>query len=378
MTLEVSVPADVLEAIRAPFAALGAQAVDPPVIQPLGLLLDLAGEAMHARLVVVQGLGGEESCLRPDFTIPVARAHIDAGAATGRYVYEGKAFRVSPPGAKHAEEFLQIGLEAFGEADAAATDAEVAALAWRASAAGGRDDLTLRLGDVGLYRAFIGALGLAEPLAARLIRAFSRQRGMGAELERAQAQAPVARQGDRISHLLAGLPEGEGAAVLEDLWALAGISPVGGRSAAQIAHRLAQRAEAARAPRLTAAEAGLIRRYLEISDQPAVALERIAALAAEGRLNLDQPLGDWSRRLADLEGAGARQERMVLATGFGRAFGYYDGVLFEVRSAALDETSPVAAGGRYDALTLRLGGRGLPGAVGCMVRPARAWAGASA
>jgi ATP phosphoribosyltransferase regulatory subunit len=382
MKLEPAVPPEALAAIRAPFAALGAALVDPPVIQPLGLFLDLAGEAMHARLFVVQGQGGEESCLRPDFTIPVARGHIESGAGAGRYVYEGRAFRVSPVGADHPEEFLQIGLEAFGAPDIAAADAEAASLAWRASVAGGRQDLSLVLGDVGLYRAFIRALGLAEPLAERLTRAFSRPRTLSGALEQARSQAGEARQGDRISALLADLPETEAAAVLQDLWALAGIQPIGGRSATEIAHRLILRAEAARAPRLTEAEAGLIRCYLEIADAPRPALDRIAALAREGGLDLDAAVAGWDQRLKALGEAGAPDDRIRLATGFGRAFGYYDGLVFEVRSATLAPDSPVAGGGRYDALPGRLGApeaaARAPGAVGCMVRPARAWAGAMA
>jgi histidyl-tRNA synthetase len=48
---------------------------------------------------------------------------------------------------------------------------------------------------------------------------------------------------------------------------------------------------------------------------------------------------------------------MTLAAAFGRAFGYYDGFLFEVRSDALGDERPVAAGGRYDGLPARLGAR---------------------
>jgi ATP phosphoribosyltransferase regulatory subunit len=73
------------------------------------------------------------------------------------------------------------------------------------------------------------------------------------------------------------------------------------------------------------------------------------------------------------------EDRIQLTAAFGRAFGYYDGFLFEVRSAALDEERPVAAGGRYDGLPARLGAETRnsikTGAVGCMVRPARAYAG---
>jgi ATP phosphoribosyltransferase regulatory subunit len=376
MIVEPAVPPEILAAIRAPFAAAGAEVVDAPVIQPLGALLDLAGEAMRARLFVVQGEGGEEVCLRPDFTIPIARAHLSEGGGPGRYTYEGKAFRVAPRGSGRAEEFLQVGIEVYGGVGAPADDAEVAALAWRAAAAGGRGDLSLVMGDVALFSAFIDALGLADSLAARLKRAFSHPRALHAELDRAQAPAPEPRQGDRLSALLAGLPEAEACAVLDDLWAIAGIQPIGGRKPAEIVHRLAERAAAAQAPRLSEAEAGLVQRYLAIAEAPRVALERIAALASEGRLKLDKALGAWTSRLGNLVALGAPEACMTLATGFGRSFSYYDGFMFEVRSAVLGEAAPVAAGGRYDGLALALGGAAGERAVGCMVRPARAWAGA--
>jgi ATP phosphoribosyltransferase regulatory subunit len=372
---EPAAPADVLAAIRAPFAALKAVAIDPPVIQPLSLLLDLAGEAMRARLYIVQGEGDAEACLRPDFTIPVTRAHIASGQAACRYTYDGKAFRAAPANSNRAREFLQLGLEAFGEGLDPAVDGEVVALAWRAAAAGGRDDLSLVFGDVALFSSFIDALGVAPPLAARLKRAFSRPRALQLELGRDHDAVRPARQGDRVSALLAGLPEAEATAVLEDLWAIAGIAPVGGRSAAEIVHRLVQRAEAAHAPRLTGAEAGLVREFLDISDRPPAALAKVASLAKRGKVNLDAALEGWAKRLSIVMGAGVSETQMTLSTGFGRAFGYYDGFLFEVRSAALGDWASVAGGGRYDGLPARLGGKVGGGAVGCMVRPMRAWSG---
>ena len=98
MRLEGAVPPEILAAIRAPFLAEGARPLDAPVIQPLGLFLDLAGEALRERLFIVQAAGGEEACLRPDFTVAVARQHLERGAAAGRYAYEGPAFRSAPDG----------------------------------------------------------------------------------------------------------------------------------------------------------------------------------------------------------------------------------------------------------------------------------------
>jgi ATP phosphoribosyltransferase regulatory subunit len=372
--LERSIPTEALDAIRAPFLAAGATPTDAPVLQPLGLLLDLAGEAMRSRLFVVSGDAGEEACLRPDFTVAIARQHLAGAAGQGRYFYEGKAFRVAPRGSDRAEEFLQVGVEAFEAGDPVAADAEIAALAWAASAAGGRDDLTLLLGDVSLFGAFVDSLGLTPPLGARLKRAFARPRQLKIELEGGGGEA-LGEEKSRIAALLAGLPEAEASAVLQELWSLAGIEPVGGRRPAEIAHRLVERAQAVQAGKLSAGEAEAVRAFLAVSDRPGAALDAISALGGPQRAALAAALDGWRRRLAGLVARGAPEDRMVLAAAFGRAFGYYDGFLFEVRSAALDEERPVAAGGRYDGLPARLGAEATTGAVGCMVRPARAYAG---
>jgi ATP phosphoribosyltransferase regulatory subunit len=369
MRLEGAVPPEVLEAVRAPFAAAGGASVNAPVAEPLSLYLDLAGEALRERLFLVQGPGREEFCLRPDFTLAMVRAHIDSGAVAGRYLYEGPAFRVAPPGAGRAEQFLQIGLEVYEAGDAPAADAAMASLAWRAASAGGRDDLSLLFGDVALFGAFLAALGVAEPLAARLRAAFSHPWRMARELDLALEGEPRQTRSP-LAQLLRGLTETAAAGVLEEIWALAGVDPVGGRSAGEIVHRLSLRASAPDAPRLSASEGDMIARYLAVSDEPRAALAAVADLAGGARV-LAPVLEDWQRRLAAM--ADVPADRLRLATAFARGFGYYDGVLFEVRSAALGEDQPVAAGGRYDSLPARLGTALTTGAVGCMVRPGRAW-----
>lgn len=377
MRLERSIPAEALDAIRAPLLAAGAAPTDAPVLQPLGLLLDLAGEAMRSRLFVVSGDGGEEAALRPDFTVAVARQHFAGGEAAGRYRYEGKAFRVAPRGSDRAEEFLQIGVEAFEAGDPVAADAEMAALAWAASAAGRRGDLSLVLGDVSLFAAFVDSLDLAAPLAARLKRAFAKPRQLKAELDGSSERGLAAdEEKSRIAALLAGLPEAEASAVLQELWSLAGIEPVGGRRPAEIARRLVEKAETAKAGRLDTDQAAKVRAFLAVSDRPEAALDAIAALAGPNDAALKAAVAGWRSRLAGMAARGVPLERATLAAAFGRAFGYYDGYLFEVRSAGLGDERPIAAGGRYDGLPGKLGvSTTNTGAVGFMVRPARAYAG---
>jgi ATP phosphoribosyltransferase regulatory subunit len=373
--VEPPVPPEALAPIRAALAAADAETVDAPILQPLGLLLDLAGEAMRARLFVVQAEGGAESCLRPDFTAAVARQHIERGAPAGRYFYEGPAFRSEPEG-ERPEEFVQLGVELFAPGDGAvAADVEIAGLAWNAAAAGGRSDLTLWLGDVGLFAAFIESLGLPEALAARLKRVAGRPRLLNAELARAGEAATSANGGGQLAAMLSGLPQAEAAAMLEEVWALAGVEPVGGRGPAEIAARLVRRAEAASAPALTEQQAGAIRAFMAISESPAAGLKRVRALAGKGA-SLEAALADWDARLAALSAVPAVQMRFAPA--LGHAFDYYDGLTFEVRSAALGADRPVSSGGRYDGLLARLGGAAGTRAVGCVVRPWRAFAGGEA
>ena len=375
MRLERPVPAEVLSAIQAPFLKVPAAVLDAPILQPLGLLLDLAGETLRERLFVVQG-DGPEACLRPDFTIPALRAHVASGAAAGRYVYSGHAFQVAARGADRAEEFPQIGVEAFETGDTPEGDAEMAALAWCSASAGGRGDLTLLMGDVGLFGDFVDALDVAPPLAARLKRAFSTPRRLRAELAAAgQPDGADAGGAGRLAAVLSALSEDDAAGVLEEIWVLAGVEPVGGRSAAEIVHRLAERAALAAAPRLTADQADLTRRFLAIAGGPAESLAAVGALVGGRSVALAAAAEAWRRRLAALIAAGVPADRIRFSAAFGRAFGYYDGVLFEIRSAALGDDQPVAAGGRYDSLPARLGASLPTGAVGCMVRPGRAWTG---
>jgi ATP phosphoribosyltransferase regulatory subunit len=151
---------------------------------------------------------------------------------------------------------------------------------------------------------------------------------------------------------------------------------VGGRRPAEIAARLVRRAEAAAAPALGQAEARAIADFMAISDSPAVGLAQVRDLAGGKAKALGAALADWDARLSEL-GRAVPDDRLRFAPALGHAFDYYDGLTFEVRAAALKPERPVAVGGRYDGLLARLGG-GRARAVGCMVRPWRAWAGGEA
>src|SRR5580693_1331683 len=141
----------------AAYRRAGYTPIDPPVLQPAEPFLDLSGEDIRRRMFLTTDPDGRELCLRPDLTIPVSRAYLQSAAAgtPAGFCYLGMVFR-HREGA--AAEFLQAGIESFGRQDKAAADAEMLALGLEATAQFGITAPEIRIGDVGLFSAFIAAL----------------------------------------------------------------------------------------------------------------------------------------------------------------------------------------------------------------------------
>lgn len=370
MKIHGPLPDDILVRIRTPLRDSGVEVAAAALLQPLELMLELAGEEVRSHLFVVQAEGGPAYCLRPDSTVAIARRHLEGKRSDARYFYEGATFRAD---AGMPEEFLQLGLEVFsGSGSIPLDDAAIASLAWRSAVAGGRDDLVLRLGDVALFEALIASLDLPAALTARLKRVSGRPRLLMQELSRAKRPTEA---GGALAGLLAGLSPERAAMVLEEIWALSGVDHVGGREASAVAARLVRKAEAAGAPALTDAQAGAIQSFMEIDAAPTVAFAQVAELAGRNGSTVPDALRAWETRLEGLTKS-VPADRIRFAPALGHAFVYYDGATFEVHSSALGAGRPVAVGGRYDRLLARLSGEPTNlGAVGCMVRPWRAWAG---
>src|SRR5439155_2474375 len=122
------------EALLLSFAQAGYRFAEPAILQPAEPFLDLSGEDIRKSLYLTTDSSGEELCLRPDLTIPVARDYL-ASARVGQpagYCYLGPVFRY--PG-RAPSEFLQAGIESFGRQDRAAADAEMLSLGLEATAA---------------------------------------------------------------------------------------------------------------------------------------------------------------------------------------------------------------------------------------------------
>src|SRR4030081_2256481 len=110
------------DALLLPCAQAGYVQAEPAILQPAEPFLDLSGEDIRKSLYLTTDASGEELCLRPDLTIPVARDYLASGQAgqPQGFSYLGPVFRYR---GGQPSEFLQAGIESFGRQDRAAADA---------------------------------------------------------------------------------------------------------------------------------------------------------------------------------------------------------------------------------------------------------------
>ncbi|MGE0847376.1 MAG: ATP phosphoribosyltransferase regulatory subunit [Flavobacteriaceae bacterium] len=340
------------------FAGAGLVRAEPAILQSAELFLDLSGEDIRRRLLLVQSPDGSDRCLRPDYTIPVACDFLAGGARAGGYWYLGPVFRYRS--GLGAVEIPQAGVERYGEADRAEADAAILALALETLAALGVSAPAVRIGDPGLMTAAINAFGLPAPWVKRLRRGFARPGGIAAALD-GEGGAPARGARGRLVKALAGADRGAAAAMVEELVGIAGITAVGGRSAAEIADRLLEQAVLAGDSSMNDTTRAMLKRFAAVSGSPAQALDDFAALTREAGIAIDEALEAFAARSRALERVGATLD---FAASFGRRLDYYSGFVFEVHGEGSDAEAPLAGGGRYDGMLAALGAEGGIPAVG--------------
>jgi ATP phosphoribosyltransferase regulatory subunit len=336
--------------LRAVFEAQGAVVVEPPILQPAETLLDLYGEDIRARAYVTSDAMRGEQMLRPDYTVPVVQMHMAHGAEPARYTYAGEVFRRQERDPARANEFIQVGYEVFDRTDPAAADAEVFALISQALSGLLVKPVT---GDIGVLMAAVEGLETTQKRKDALMRHIWRPRRFRALLDRFSGKTAV--------------PASRAALLAGDVHTAAPL--IGLRSAQEIEDRIeALRADAA-APAISGEQVSLIAALLDIREVMPNALSRLHDLAVDLPA-ISGAVDRVAARSDALVARGIDTAALVFDAGYGRvSMEYYDGFVFGFRADARPDLPAVASGGRYDALTRRLGQGGEIPAVGGVMRP---------
>ncbi len=344
---------DLRAEIAATFAAVGAARVELDTLLPADVILDLYGEDIRARAYLVQDPVAGELFLRPDFTVPVARLHMEQGLSPARYFYDGLVWRRQEPDADRPTEYLQAGIELIGGSDQAAEEAEVFSLI-RETLGGLADNVIT--GDLGIIFAAIDALHTSEGRKSTLRRHVWRPKRFHALLD-SYAKTPSF-EAARAALLTATNAERRRAIAKAGKF-------VGVRSEDEILARLdILDAESAEQP-LPEGDHAMIEAVLDTRGPSSQALATLRDICPR---SMAPALGRMERRLDALSAKGVEVDELPFDATFGRSLEYYDGFVFEFRSAN-PTLPPLGGGGRYDALTSSLGAGAGSTAIGGIVRP---------
>src|SRR6476469_4031335 len=341
------------DALLLSFAQAGYLRAEPAILQPAEPFLDLSGEDIRKSLYLTTDPSGEELCLRPDLTIPVARDYLTssrAGQPAG-FSYLGLVFRYR---SCQVSEFLQAGIESFGRQDRAAADAEMLALALEATAAFGVRDVEIRTGDVALFNALLDALNLSPVWRRRLVKDFNRKISLEQDLERLAAATTATRsEYEGVLAALTGSDRKAALAFVTDLMSIAGTTNVGGRTTAEIADRFLEQStlKGGALPREALA---VLKRFLSIAGNPDDAVAELRALAADAGLDITAAIDLFESRIGFMAARGIELGATRFSTSFGRGLDYYTGFEFELHAKG-NGGEPLVAGGRYDGLMTQLG-----------------------
>ncbi|MEN2494713.1 MAG: ATP phosphoribosyltransferase regulatory subunit [Hyphomicrobiaceae bacterium hypho_1] len=369
---------DQAQNILSVFCASDYETVVPSIIQPADLFLDFVGEDLRRRTYVFTDPEGSELCLRPDLTIPTCDLHwqrYGRTSASGRYCYNGPAFRFQPNGddSYHPREFRQVGIEFFGNAQYEAAETEVLALIIKTLKSVGLQNFKIRIGDIGIFEALLGALDIPTRWRQRLKSQFCRPNAFRAALKEMSSRPSVTFEGVP-EDLLRDINELKSRNVEQIIFQYLdrhNIEFIGARSVYEIAQNLTAMIEDLQGEPISVAKRELLESYLNVDAPVRAAGARIRDLMRANGLSLSGALEIYDRRLKNFIASDIDLSRLYFSANFGGRLGYYTGFVFEVHATGLDFNVPIAGGGRYDKLMRVVGANADVPAVGAMIHTER-------
>ena len=388
--------------IMAIFARAGFEPIAPPVIQPADVFLDVIGEDLRARTYVFTDPDGAELCLRPDLTIPACRHYLatlgseftDAAepavstrrlttgqpkpqgktAQVKRLSYNGVVFRYQPAGDSLARprEFRQAGIESFAADNPAKAEAEILALSIESVRAAGLRAFRVHIGDLGIFNALLNAIAMPERWRAQLLHYFWQPEAFRAHLQRLVQPGQTSRALPLpMLGQITSANEAEAVAVIERHITERGLTIAGTRTLEEIAVHLRGHGQDLLVQPLAARSAEVIEAYLKIEAPAEAAPARIRRLLSGTGIDIEPALKAYEERLKLASQEGIDISQAAFSAGFGRAFEYYTGFVFEILSPALGDTTPIGGGGRYDTLVKAISGSLSVPAVGAALHTER-------
>ncbi|NRA88511.1 MAG: ATP phosphoribosyltransferase regulatory subunit [Rhizobiales bacterium] len=361
--------------------ALDYKQVLPNIVQPATAYFDMLGDDLRRRLFIVQDSmhnnGNQDFVLRPEFTICIAKDYLqnNTNNQPAKLCYSGPVFR-SDPVTHVCNEFVQTGIEIFAAKDSFKADIETIEYALKALDILNIKQVELKMGDYDLFFSLIQNLNISDIWRKKLRRLFLSHNNLESLLKKLNRPQTVPVNHERAAFLNAieGLEVSSAQMLVENVLSFSGIDLIGGRSAGEIAERFLEQAALSATPTLPDDILVILKEYFSISGQAINSIEKLNAFNKKHSLKLEDKIIELQNRFNAIEALNIgnfTKDNIQFNTLLGRGFEYYTGMVFEIVDAKKRVSSPLIAGGRYDALAKQLGATQNVNAVGASLWDAR-------
>ena len=333
------------EKIIKSFKGNGFTLSEPPVLLDSEYIIQRSGENFKRLMLNFKDDDGKDMCLRPDLTVASCINYLK-GKSKSKIYYSGQAYRrTSSNKGKLINE--QLGIEILGSKNKFHDDFKVIKTIIGAVKNVKSKKISIKIGDISLFKKLIKSLEMPERWKLRLIRHFWRPVYFEELLKRLEKNSDI----DQVTFDIDNNRFNEMKKMNKD-------KIIASRTILEILKRFDKKIKDPRSFNEGKKIVKIIRSFLKI-DCSLSKLDQ-SLLFFIKKNNLKKNIFEDLRSVKNLK---KLQHKIKFNTNFGREIEYYTGIVFEVYAGSKE----VARGGRYDDLLKSLGAKKNLPAVGAAI-----------
>ena len=320
---------------------------EPDVLLDSDYIIERSGENFRKIMLTFEDDAGKSMCLRPDLTVASCIKYLkDNSKANSKIYYSGQAYRKSQNLNKVIN--YQLGLEIFGSKNKSIDDLKVLKTITNSINKIKIKNITIKVGDVSLFRQLIESLKIPERWRIRLKRHFWRPQYFEDLLDRLETNSDVDSSTVELDK--------------KKFFEMKNIDQnkeIANRKVSEIISRFDRKIKDPRSFKENKKMVKIIRNFLKINCQLHELEKTLNNFIDKNKLDKNV-----FKDLSSLKNLLKLNSKMIFSTNFGRDIEYYSGVVFEIYNSSKKE---IARGGRYDSLLKSLGSKKNISAVGAAI-----------
>ena len=320
---------------------------EPDVLLDSDYIIERSGENFRKIMLTFEDETGKSMCLRPDLTVASCIKYLkDNSKANSKIYYSGQAYRRSKSLKKVVN--YQLGLEIFDSKNKSLDDLKVLKTITYSINKIKIKNISIKVGDVSLFKQLINSLKIPERWRMRLKRHFWRPQYFLDLLNRLETNSDIDPSTVEIDK--------------QKFFEMKNTDQkkeVANRKVSEIISRFDRKINDPRLFEENIKTVKIIKDFLNINCTLDKLEKTLDNFIKKNKLNKSV-----FKDLSSLKNLSRLNTKITFSTNFGRDIEYYSGIVFEIYNSSKKE---IARGGRYDGLLKSLGSKKNISAVGAAI-----------